>query len=99
MLTTIRNTLFEVKWCGLRQTGGLLLPKGVSPAPSSFLLSFQLQAAALPLASAQPCVCLRSKHGRFADSLETQSKKREEWGWRGGSGAGQPVRRACCYAV
>lgn len=76
MLTRIWNTLFEVKWYGLNQAGGLLLPKGASPAPSSFLISFQLQASsARPFVSAQPFSCLHSKHDQFADLLETQSKK------------------------
>lgn len=71
MLTRIWNTLFEIKWYGLSQTGALLLPKGANPAPSSFLISFHLQASALPLVSAQPFICLHSKHDQFADLLET----------------------------
>lgn len=74
MLSRVWNTLFEAKWYGLSQTGVLLLPEGASLAPSSFLISSQLQASALLLVSAQPFVCLHSKHDRFADLLETQSK-------------------------
>lgn len=75
MLARIWNMLFEVKWYGMSLTGGLFLPKEASPAPSSVLISFQLQASALPLLLAQPFICLHSKHDQFADLLETQSKK------------------------
>lgn len=75
MLTTIWDTLFKGKWYSLSQTGGLLLPKGSSLAPFSFLISFCLEVSALPLLLVEPFVCLHSKHHQFADLLETQPKK------------------------
>lgn len=76
--------VFEVKWYGLSQSGSLLLHKGVSRAPSSFLISLQLLASALPFVSPQPFICLHSKHDQFADLLDAQSKKKR-WG-RSGDG-------------
>lgn len=83
----IGNTVFGVKLYGLSQTGSFIPHEGVSRASSSFLTNFQLLASALPFVSCQPFICLQSKRDQFADSLDTQSKKkvvREEWGWRGG---------------
>lgn len=63
--------VFKVKWYGLSQAGGLLPLKATSPAPSFFLISFQLQESAVPRVSAQPFICLHSKQGQFANLLET----------------------------